>query len=309
MTAAADPGLVRVLLCINRAYAQHAAVCLVSLLENNPHLRFDVAIVSTEALDGEAARLTRSIAPYANCGLRLQRFDASADIDLPIRVHYTIDTYSRLWVGSFFPPDAAKVIYLDSDMVVTGRIDELWQTDIGDHVLAAATIPGSDRCAVYGVPEAFGYFNAGVMLINLDCWRQEQVLARCLSYIAENSEKIFDADQDALNACLYDRRQPLPYIWNVISPFFFDYHPLGLSADELRRVREDARIIHFNGVSKPWSYMSRHPRRAEYWKYLKLTEWADYRPGDKSAINWAKKHVGPLMPRRLRGYLKGFVDG
>ncbi len=298
---------VQVLLCINTRYAQHAAVCLVSLLENNPALSFDVVVVSTDVLGNEETKLRRTVARYARCNLTVRHFDASAGVVLPIRVHYTIDTYSRLWVASFFPPETAKVLYLDSDMVVVGRIDELWHTDLGDNILGAVTIPGSDRCAIYGVPEAYGYFNAGVMLINLERWRSEDVLTPLLTYIGENAAIIFDADQDALNACLYDRRLPLPYVWNAISPFFLDYHALGIPAAELRRVRDDARIIHFNGVSKPWSYMSRHPRRAEYWKYLRLTEWRDYRPRDKNAINWAKKYCSPMVPDSLRSYLKGVL--
>src|SRR5581483_6532673 len=46
----------------------------------------------------------------------------------------------------------------------------------------------------------------------------------------------------------------LPYVWNVISPFYFEYHPLGIPQDQLCEIRQNARIIHFNGRSKPWHY-------------------------------------------------------
>ena len=177
---------------------------------------------------------------------------------------------------------------------------------MSNHVVAAVTIPGSTRCAAYGIPERFGYFQSGVLIINLAKWRSEHVLDRMIDWIAENGSKIADADQDVLNGCLYDRRLPLAFKWNVIAPFYFDQHPLRISEQEREEVRRDARIIHYNGPSKPWHYR-RHPRRADYWKYLALTEWRDYRPADKTPLNWAKKHFGPLMPDGVRSYLKRII--
>jgi lipopolysaccharide biosynthesis glycosyltransferase len=184
----------------------------------------------------------------------------------------------------------------------------LWNTDVSEHVLAAVTIPGSTRCAAYGIPEQFGYFQSGVMLINLKRWREEGIFDRLQDYILHNADKIVDADQDVLNACLYDRRRPLPFVWNVIAPFYFNLHPLGIPAAERRSVVRDARIIHFNGPSKPWSYMCRHPRRADYWHYLRRTEWRDFRVPDKSLVNWGKRTFGPMIPEAVRARLKKAVS-
>jgi lipopolysaccharide biosynthesis glycosyltransferase len=293
------------LFCINATYGQHAAVCIVSLLENNPEAFFEIAVVSTEPLGAAEEKLRRTVGAYENCGLRVMHLGASSGMTLPVRaLHYTMDTYTRLWVADFFGADVDYVLYLDSDMVVVGNISELWNTDIGDNILGAVTIPGSTRCAAYGIPESFGYFQSGVLRINLKRWRTERIFDRLQNYIAGNAEKIVDADQDVLNACLYDRRLPLPYIWNVIAPFYFDYHPLGISDAERRAVRENARIVHFNGPSKPWSYLSRHPRRADYWKYLRLTEWREFQPPDKSLVNWGKRTFGPVVPEPVRALLR-----
>ncbi len=295
-------------MCVNARYVQHAAVCLVSLLENNRDSSFDVVLVSTDKLTDEATKLFRSIAPYHNCVLSIRYFDKLLSVELPVTAqHYSIDNYTRLWVSEFFSDDVEKILYLDSDMVIVGDIGELWNTDISEWVIGAVSIPGSDRCAPLGIPERYGYFNSGVLLVNLQRWRAERVLDRLLAYIATNSEKIVDVDQDVLNACLYDRRLPLAYVWNVISPFFIDYYSLGISAGELRRVRRSARIIHFNGISKPWSYMCRHPRRQEYWKYLNKTEWRGYCEEDRNAINWVKKHFVSRLPEEMRKHLRDVV--
>lgn len=294
------------LFCINAAYAQHAAVCIVSLLENNRTSFFDIVVVSTEPLGAGEEKLARTVARYDNARLNIMHLGASSGMTLPVRaLHYTIDTYTRLWVANFFSPEVERVLYLDSDMVVVGSVAELWNVDLGEAVLAAVTIPGSTRCAAYDIPERYGYFQSGVLVINLKRWRRDGIFDLLQDYIAHNAAKIVDADQDVLNACLYDKRHPLDFVWNVIAPFYFKYHPLGISNAELRAVRRDARIIHYNGPSKPWSYQSNHPRRADYWKYLKLTEWRDYTPPDKSFVNWGKRTVGPLVPEAVRAFLRG----
>jgi lipopolysaccharide biosynthesis glycosyltransferase len=293
------------LFCINAVYGQHAAACIVSLLVNNPDLSFDIVIVSTEPLGASEDKLKRTVARFDNCTLKVMCLDASSGMTLPVRaLHYTIDTYTRLWVADFFADDVDRVLYLDSDMVVVAGVGELWNTDLGDCVIAAVTIPGSTRCAAYGIPERFGYFQSGVMVIDLKRWRDEKMFDRLLDYTSHNADKIVDADQDVLNACLYDRRRPLPYVWNVIAPFYFNYHPLGISDAELREVRRDARIIHFNGPSKPWSYLCRHPRTEDYWKYLRLTEWRDFKPADRNFLNWGKKTFGPSVLEPIRGLFR-----
>ncbi len=296
------------LFCINQRYAKHAAVCIVSLLEHNPWAFFDCVVVSTGDLGAEAAKLRRTLAAYPNCALKTVRFDGRPNLRLPVRAHYSIDNYTRLWIAEFFPASVDKVLYLDSDMVVTGDIGGLWRAELGEAVLGAVTIPGSTRCATFDIPEHYGYFNSGVLIVDLARWRREEIFPRLIDYLAANSEKIVDADQDILNACLYDRRLPLPYIYNAISPFFFDYHPLGLSDEEIAAVRADARIVHFNGASKPWSYMCRHPRRDDYWRNLANTEWRDDEPEDRNFANWTKKTFGPLLPEGLRNYVRARVS-
>ena len=291
------------LFCINPNYAQHLAVSLVSLLENNPRLFFDVVVVFSGDLGDAEARLRRSLASYENVALRLTSFTPPSTMNLPLRAHYSLDCYTRLWIAEFFPGHIDRVLYLDSDLIVAGPIDELWATDLGRNILGAVTIPGSDRNALLGIPPEYGYFNSGVLLIDLAAWRREGIADRIFDFIREEPEKCIDADQDSFNGCLYDRRLALPYIWNIITPFYFDYHALGISETERRAARDRARIVHFNGASKPWSYMSRHPRKADYYKYLRKTDWRAFTPKDRTLINRIKKGVSAILPTSVRNLL------
>ena len=298
MTAARSEKI-NLLFCCNSAYSQHLCVALISVLANNPGQQFDIAVVGRDAFGDEAEKIRRSLAQFSNFDLRFTVFQTPPELALPIRIHYSTDIYTRLWVASSFPDDTARVLYLDSDLIAVGDIAPLWRADLGGKLLGAVDIPGSTRCPLLGIPEAAGYFNSGVLLFDLEQWRRTGAVDEVVRYVAENGDKLIDPDQDALNACFFARRQSLPYIYNVITPFYFQYHDIGIGAAELATIQRQATIVHFNGASKPWHYMSRHPRAADYCRYLRMSEWRDFVPGDRTPLNMVKKFVAGILPTRL----------
>jgi hypothetical protein len=75
-----------------------------SLLANNPDFFFNIVIVGrvTEELDEE--KLWRSLTCFCNYSLTFRRFAPPADMLLPLTpgAHYTIDTYTWIWLAEFF---------------------------------------------------------------------------------------------------------------------------------------------------------------------------------------------------------------
>lgn len=297
---------VHLLLCTNALFLQHAAVCVASVLANNPDLFFDTVIVSQqhERLDEEKFR--RSMASFPNHSLEFRKFSIPDSLVLPLNPlsHYTLDTYSRLWVGEFFPADVTRVLYLDADMVVVGSLAPLWTEDLAGALIGAVDIPGSPRGVErLGLQAEDGYFNAGMLVIDLAQWRATRAEQVVLDYIRENPERVL-YDQDALNACFYNRTKRLDYRWNVIRPFFHEPPTLPLRRQELETICREARIIHFNGGSKPWSYFCDHPRRAEYQTYLRMTEWRDFVPPDRTLLNRFRKLVSTVVTRPAKSMLR-----
>jgi lipopolysaccharide biosynthesis glycosyltransferase len=293
-----DP--IHLLLCCDRGYAQHLCVALISLLSNNPRQTFDIIVVSREEFGTSGDRLMKSLESFQNFSIHFILFRPPSDLNLPVRAHYSIDNYSRLWVADFFPASVERVLYLDCDLIVLGEIRGLYDSDLGGNLLGAVSIPGSTRCELLQIPKGFGYFNSGVLVIDLRQWRETRAAAELIRYVFVNPEKLIDADQDALNACFFSRRKPLSYIWNVISPFYFEYHPLGIDDTTVNQIRRDACIVHFNGASKPWSYMSRHPHREDYLRYLRLSAWRDFVPPDRTISNMVKKRIMGLVPEGVK---------
>jgi lipopolysaccharide biosynthesis glycosyltransferase len=302
---AADGETMHVLLCCNALYFQHLSVVITSLAEHTTTRKINVVVAIEQDSPEGVRKLLGTLVRFPHLTVSFQVFRPDPELRLPVRAHYTRDIYTRLWIADFFDATVERVLYLDCDMVVVGSLEPLWTAPLDGRTLGAVSIPGSTRCPMFGIPEAFGYFNSGVLLIDLARWRRTGAFQRVLDYILQNRAALIDPDQDALNATLYDERTPLDYIWNVTSPFYFDYHDLLLSSAQVRRVQQQARIIHFNGASKPWSYFSRHPRRPDYYRYLRLTAWRDFRPADRTPLNRLRRLAGMLLPDIVKRRLKG----
>jgi lipopolysaccharide biosynthesis glycosyltransferase len=235
--------------------------------------------------------------------VRLQKFEIPASLHLPLPNNLTLETYFRFWVADLFK-NYSRALYLDPDTIVLGNIAELWSTDLQGRAVGAVPIPGSTKPAYHGMPAGSLYFNSGVLLFDLEAWRSRGYRDVCLEYLCRHPEKATDADQDILNICLANDWTSLPFKWNVISPFYYLSHDLQLSPDEIDEVRREARIIHFNGASKPWSYLSVHPRRSEYWKHLRLTEWRDAQPLDYTWLNVARQLLSRTLPTPVKEAIK-----
>ncbi len=200
------------------------------------------------------------------------RFDDVSDYlegikdKLPIRHYYTKTTYFRLFIAEMFP-QYEKAIYIDSDTVVLGDISEIYDTEIGDCLVGACHEQAMVQVDVYGsyAEKVVGvsrhaFFNAGVILINLDRWRKCRLLDRFLYHLGEYNF-VVTQDEDYLNLICKDHVYWLDQRWNTAVTESFKYpYPI-----------YEAKIIHYIMVNKPWHYEDCYA--SEYfWEYAKKTD-------------------------------------
>ncbi len=294
--------IAHILMCSDPGYFQHIAACLVSLLDHNPNLAFSVVIVATETEEELTRKLYRSLVHYPNLTLRVERFNAPGIDGLPLtNTDYPSEIYARFWAADYFPEDVDRVLYLDGDMVIIGSVTPLLELDITGKMLAAVQIPGSTSPVRLGYNPEFGYFNSGVLVINLQKWREESVRDLLIATSHALAKKLNDPDQDVLNYCFHDRYIALDYTWNAISPFFKEVNSLTVSKLEIQRVTRDARIVHFNGTAKPWNYLSFHPHTKVYRRCLAKTEWHGFVPLGRTPLNVLKKIVITVFGEKRTG--------
>jgi lipopolysaccharide biosynthesis glycosyltransferase len=291
-----------ILLTTNEAYAQHAAVCIKSVIINNPNTQLYFIVASLKLQQATKMKLSQLTECSPLIDIDIVDFDHNKLEILPQIGNYTKDIYLRLWVDELFEktsPD--KVLYLDADTIVVDSLNELWNMPLGDNLIAAVDIPNSTSHERCHLPKEKGYFNSGVLLFNVKLWRKENCLAQISAFLEENKAIALNPDQDALNGLYHDRRITLPSIYNAITPFFKQKNQLNLEKTKLADIQKNVVIIHFNGAARPWFLSCAHPYQQRYFDYLKQTPWHDFECTDKGFFTLFKKYL-----RRLIG-IENFV--
>jgi lipopolysaccharide biosynthesis glycosyltransferase len=167
--------------------------------------------------------------------------------------HLAKSTYYRLMIGELLPNTIQKAIYVDSDIVATANITELWQIDLCGYTIAA--VGETD-------------FNAGVLLIDLCRWRENLTGDKTIQWLLKNPDKNLTADQDALNHVFKNSWLRMDPKWNM--PQW-----------QLKAETKDAGfegLIHYIGGTKPWHHHYQGKGRSFFFHYLDRTEWAGWRP-------------------------------
>jgi lipopolysaccharide biosynthesis glycosyltransferase len=220
--------------------------------------------------------------------------------------HYiTLATYYRLLIPSLLPEEIHKVIYLDGDMIVRRPLDKLWNTDIEKYAVGVVTDMEEDKHDYkrLGYDKSFGYFNAGMLLINLDYWREHKLEDVFFKLIAEEPERIILHDQDVLNITLHDQKLNLTKRFNVQSGFLRkpEYSGLGNRYEEYKNdiieAIKDPTIVHYTDKFKPWHIEDSNPYGYEFMKYYKQTEWK-FCPL-KHSYRWNLRHLVGALLRKL----------
>lgn len=213
--------------------------------------------------------------------------------------NFPVPIYYRLLVAKILPETIHKVLYLDADMVIRHDLSELWNVSLSEKAIAA--IPNQSDCGHYWdrleYEKSLGYFNSGVLLLNLDYIREQLLTDHFVNYIKNNPEKLLCPDQDALNYVLKDCKLMLPVRYNAQEGFYrippekvFD------DANELEKEITDPYIVHYT-KEKPWAKDCKHPLKNLYYYYKAFTPWADNDYMER--FKYERLHIPFLLKMKL----------
>jgi lipopolysaccharide biosynthesis glycosyltransferase len=281
ITCAADDG-----------YAMHMAVMLRSVVENVP-ARQSVRIF---AIDGgiKESNKTKILASLGKATVDFNWITEPVVLpdNLPLAKdvlsHANKALYYRLLLADVLPVEYEKVIYLDSDLVVIQDLQQLWQAELGDNYVLAvqdSSIPfvsspyGLKKYQDLNIPAENKYFNSGVMVINLQKWRAENISAKLFQYLETYKDFVQHHDQEAMNALFAGKWGEIEPQWNQ-TPNLFDYPSWQESPYqkvEYYNAINNPCIVHFAGTSKPWNSFEKHPLREQFFHYLDMTAWSGWR--------------------------------
>lgn len=248
-----------ILTSTNNHYAKYLAVMLNSLLENKVSSQLiDIYIIDGGNLSAQnKVKLEKSLQRF-NVIPQFLFINANLYDDLLVNRYYSIEMFCRISIPDLLPESFHKALYLDCDLIVKEDITNLWETNIDDYYVAAVYDANDKRRKKLLIPKERGYFNSGVLLINLKKWREHDISTKVLQFIKDNPSKLLYPDQDGLNVVLQDKWLKLDEKWNV-------------RANRMNKINTKPAIIHFTGKNKPWN--GNPPCRKGYLKYLAKTEW------------------------------------
>lgn len=219
---------------------------------------------------------------------------------LPTTGRWPLATWARIFIPDLIPQENGVILYCDIDTLVCRDLGELFRTPLNGKaigvVLEHVSHEGSHFNERLGIPlECPGYFNAGVMLMDLDLFRQQNLVQHVMQYASAHQDRLTCLDQDALNGALCDNLQTIHHRWN--------WHD-GLTRLILRR-RPNARlsrgaslpvsvdaalhpgILHYQGANKPWHYNHRMERK-RYEEAIRQSGFGELPLPGKTFRKWLK---------------------
>lgn len=254
-------------------YAQHLAVSIASILHHKGEEHIVIYVLDGGISDANKSFLHAMVAGKGT-EIYFVTVDGEAFRSAPIQTiqgavaHVTLATYFRLLLQDLLP-EVDKVIYLDCDLICRSSLLPLYQENMGsDWIRGVIDIDHAKHTVRLDIQN---YICAGVLLLNLRAWRENEVEQKCMDFIRDHADRIVLHDQDVLNVVCQECLSYLAPTWNAQAC------DTRLGRDSgFNELAKTANIIHFIGGRKPWHPGCRHPFRKEYFRYLRMTPYRDF---------------------------------
>lgn len=271
---------IHIILCTDEHYIIPCGITIFSICHHNKRHRLYFHILA-EGVSNEKKEELETMIKDLGQTIYFYKIKENLLENVPVNGRFRKSIYYRLLMANILPSDIDKILYLDSDIIVRGDLEELWTYDISNYVLGAVLDQSCDDIRNFnriGLPPLSDYYNSGVLLINLDFWRKQHIGEQCIHYINENATDILYPDQDALNVITYNLWIKLPFQYNIQA--FMFYRPSEILArteyvKQMIKASENPLIIHFTEARKPWMADCTHPFTSEYLKYKRLSPWCN----------------------------------
>lgn len=286
-------------------YAQHMAISMMSAeMYTDKFINFYVfdAGIKDESKDKIKASVTNGSVTFIT-------IDISDFKDFPKTIDYiSIATYFRLKLPTYLS-NVDKVIYIDVDAVVGGDLYQLWLEPLNGKPVGAVIDPTieffSDNYKInLGLENEQHYFNAGVLLIDVNKLREVKFESNVIDFFHEYGSIIKYQDQDILNGVLKGNVQYLNAKYNYMPSYKkLEKKELKISDRLNHLLIKDGQpiIFHFCGTKKPWYLSCSHDGFEIYEKILSLSLWKSYKITLDSNDNRSK-----LLQYKYKRFIRRF---
>ncbi|MEO5600087.1 MAG: glycosyltransferase family 8 protein [Cyclobacteriaceae bacterium] len=177
---------------------------------------------------------------------------------------WTSAVYYRLFFTSLIPEKIQRLIYLDSDTVVTNSLWPLYNVAMDDFPVAAVFDNYVKTQPLINIFEEGEYFNSGVMLIDVEKWKAQKISEQACEYLQQYPQNILFVDQCALNKVLRSKWKKLDFRFNLM----YSCLPEDLSKKQMRGLVKNSVVVHYT-LQRPWHMLCKNRLRNLYFYYIK----------------------------------------
>lgn len=245
------PGWHSVALAANERYFPGLYCAIASLLAHATARSLRIYVLDGGLLDDSRTLLDELAKRYhGRVELRYERLTLDRFSGLPLGPGRSLMTYARLVLPDLLPREN-RVLFLDADLLVFADVASLCNHVLADGMLLAAVADAEIRSTAQDAPRVAaalgqgpgrGYFNAGVMVMDLRRMRECGFTAKAMDFLAKHGGCCRFHDQSAINFLFIERIEQLPRVWNTPAWMF----------DQTRwEARPPERILHFTNEA-PW---------------------------------------------------------
>ncbi len=255
-------------------YLQHCMAMLCSVFDNNTSHDITVHLLHSNLSESSQSIVSKLCERYGQTIIfyDMSRIDSFKDVHI---THEALSeaTYYRLVLESVIPQNIEKILYLDCDVIVLNDLSELFNIRLNNYGVAAVRdscpYDNSHRLSI-GIGLNDKMFCAGVLLINLEYWRNNDCQKVFFDYLKAEGCNLRFEDQDILNYTFRNNWLQLPYKYGV-SPFSISVLDNGQKIFDYTEYYLNPIIIHFATHVKPWLNI-RIPLDEFYWKYAVMSD-------------------------------------
>lgn len=253
---------------INDNYIPYALVSLCSAIENNKGHEIHIHVVSDQIQEQNKTHIKRFLAQrYSNINVQVSYHIINDKIlsSLPNSA-WSKYTWIRITLPSILK-DVKKVLYLDADTIICTDLSNLFSIDMSNYSIAGTVDVMTNSEEIYerlSYSSQKKYVCAGVLLMNLEKWRNENISEKIISFSQNYPQLLHYPDQDAINKICADNKLVLPLRYGVLEPFIEPSFYKTQNKDEILEAITSPAIIHYAGFA-PWiKERDKHFLR-EYW--------------------------------------------
>lgn len=274
------------------------AIAITSILAKNTDqtLAFHVF---TDTLDKDNLDRFQTLAEQYRTSITLYNVNCEWLKQLPSTKSWSYAIYFRFLVVDYFYQQLDKIIYLDSDIVCNGSLQELNTLDLKENIVAAVAegeYPWWEKCAQRLNKQEIkdGYFNSGFLLIDLANWHKHNITERTMAMLSnrEVTSRISYPDQDILNILLPGYILFLDKKYNT--QFSINYELKCKSGKNYSHPINDSTVfIHYIGPTKPWHEWAVYPSSTYFYLAQQQSPWKNF-PLEKAVsttqLRYCAKH-------------------